>query len=241
MTIAETNERTLRKPLRLWPGVVAVVLLWLARFGVKAVVPGFTGFQLAMMWGLGAALAVVLWWAFFSRAPWSERLGAIVLMIVGLVGTWHIRHESMGPLWLVGYAVPGLCLALVAGAAATRRLPDGPRRATMAAIILLACGVWALVRTEGISGDHVAEFGWRFAKSPEERLLAQVGPEPAPRSSAPAAESPKERPTPQTGGPPDALPSAPAAADPKESTVTQPRDQAAGLPAASAVAKTAGH
>jgi hypothetical protein len=72
------------------------------------------------------------------------RLGAIVLMLVGLAGTWNFRHESMGPLWLVGYAVPGLCLAFVAGAAASRRLPDGPRRATMAATILLACGVWAL-------------------------------------------------------------------------------------------------
>ena len=119
--------------------------------------------------------AVLLWWVFFSRVPWLERLGAIVLMIVGLGGAWHLRHESMGPLWLVGYAVPGLCLALVAGAAASRRLPDGPRRATMAATLLLACAVWTLVRTEGISGDHVAEFGWRWAKSPEERLLAQVG------------------------------------------------------------------
>ena len=83
MTIAQTDERTPRKPLRLWPGVVAVVLLWLARFGLKAVVPGFRGFALGMMWALGAALAVVLWWLFFSRARWSERLGAIVLMIVG--------------------------------------------------------------------------------------------------------------------------------------------------------------
>ena len=45
MTIAQTDERP-RKPLRLWPGVVAVVLLWLVRFGLKAVVPGFQGFAL---------------------------------------------------------------------------------------------------------------------------------------------------------------------------------------------------
>ncbi len=30
MPIAHTDEPTLRKPLRLWPGVLAVVLLWLA-------------------------------------------------------------------------------------------------------------------------------------------------------------------------------------------------------------------
>jgi outer membrane protein assembly factor BamB len=221
-----------RKPLRLWPGVVAVVLLALARFGLKAVIPGFKGFSLGMMWSFGAAAAVVLWWAFLSRAPWLERLGAIVLMAVGLAGAWHLRHESMGPLWLVGYAVPGLCLALVAGAAASRRLPDGPRRATMAATLLLACGVWTLVRTEGISGDHALEFGWRWAKSPEERLLAQVGREPTARPSAPAAEAPKE---------PAPLPSAPADAETsKKRVVTEAREKPAALPAASAEAMPAG-
>ena len=241
MTIAQSGDPTPRKPIRLWPGVVAVVLLWLARFGLKAVMPGFSGFSLGMMWSFGAAAAVVLWWLLFSRARWSERLGAIGLMSVGLLAAWHLRHESMGPLWLVGYAVPGACLALVAGAAAGRRLPDGPRRATMAATILLACGGWTLVRTEGIDGDHAAEFGWRWAKSPEERLLAQVGREPTARSSAPAAETPHERPSAQAGAPPAARPSAQAAAEaPKERVVTQARDQPAALPAASAGGKTAG-
>ena len=43
MTPAEGGRP--RKPLRVWPGVVAAVALLLARFGVKAVVPGFTGFS----------------------------------------------------------------------------------------------------------------------------------------------------------------------------------------------------
>jgi outer membrane protein assembly factor BamB len=186
MTTAQASERSLRKPLRLWPGVVAVVVLLLARFGLKAAIPGFAGFALGMQWALGAASGVLLWWAFFSRVRWFERLGVLVLMIVGLAGTWFLRHESMGPAWFFAYAVPLLCVALVAGAAVSRRLPDGPRRATMAAIILLACGAWTLVRTEGITGDHVLEFDWRWAKSPEERLLARAG-EPVRPHGAPAA------------------------------------------------------
>ncbi len=197
MTIAQTNGRTPRRPLRLWPGVVTVVLLLLARFGVKAVIPGFKGFALGMQWALGAALAVVLWWAFFSRARWSERLGTIVLMIGGLAATWYLRHESMGAAWFFAYAVPTLCLALVAGAAASRRLPDGPRRATLAATILLACGVWTLVRTEGITGDHALKFDWRWTKSPEERLLAQA-----------PAEVPKEPIAARAGDEPAAVPKA---------------------------------
>nr|QEO74522.1 hypothetical protein [uncultured bacterium] len=187
-------------------------------------------------------MAVVLWWVFFSRARWSERLGGIVLMAVALAGAWYLKHESMGPLWLVGYAVPGLCLALVAWAAASRRLPDGPRRATMAATILLACGVWTLVRTDGIDGDHNAEFGWRWAKSPEEQLLAQAGDQPAARPPAPAAETPKERPMAQTGDQPAVPPSAPAAAEtPEKELLVQAGDQPLARPSAPARAETAGN
>ena len=156
-----------RKPLRLWPGVVSVALLWLSRFGIKAVIPGFRGFGLGAQGGILGTLAVLLWWVFFSRAAWSERLGAIGLMILALGATWVLKHESMGPLWLVGYALPVLCLAFVAWAVATRSLDDRRRRATMVATILLACGVWTLVRTEGITGDHVAVFEWRWTKTPE--------------------------------------------------------------------------
>src|SRR5713226_7142440 len=133
MTIAQTDEPAPRKPLRLWPGVVAVVLLWVVRFGLKMVVPGFKGFRLGMMGALLAALAVLVWWIFFSRARWSERLGAIVLMIAAMFATLRLNHESMGPLWLIGYGIPVLFLAFVAWAAASRRLSDGPRRATMVA------------------------------------------------------------------------------------------------------------
>ena len=179
MPIAQTDKPTSQKPLRLWPGVVAAVLLLLVRFGLKIVVPGFNGFSLAMQGGLLSALAIVVWWAFLSRAPRSERWGAIVLMIVALGATWRIKHESMGPLWLVGYAVPVLCLAFVTWAVASCRLSDRRRRATMVASILLACGAWTAVRTVGINGDHNAQFRWRWTASREEQLLAQAGDQPA--------------------------------------------------------------
>ncbi|MCJ7680408.1 MAG: PQQ-like beta-propeller repeat protein [Candidatus Aminicenantes bacterium] len=47
----------------------------------------------------------------------------------------------------------------------------------MVATILLACGVWTLVRTGGITNDLKSDFAWRWTKSPEERLLAQTGDE----------------------------------------------------------------
>jgi hypothetical protein len=158
--------------------VVAVTLLWLARFGIKEVVPGFQGFAWSAQGGLVGAAAVVAWWLLFSRAAWRERVGAIVVMIVSLGAAWLVRDASMGLFWLITYAVPVLCLAFVVWAVATRGLADGPRRASMVATIVLACGVWTLLRAEGISGDHVASFAWRWTRSPEEQVLAQAGAEP---------------------------------------------------------------
>jgi hypothetical protein len=49
-------------------------------------------------------------------------------------------------------AIPVLGVAVVAWAVATRRLPNELRRATMVATILLAYGVWTLIR----AGDFTA-------------------------------------------------------------------------------------
>ena len=212
MPIAQTDEPTPRKPLRLWPGVVAVVLQWLLRFGLKMVVPGFKGFEFGIMGGLLGGLAIVVWWAFFSRASRSERWGAVVLTIAALYATVRLNDESVGPLWLVGYAIPVLCLAFVAWAVASRRLADGPRRVTMVATILLACGGWTAVRTSGITGDHVMEFAWRWTKTSEARLLAQAGDQPAAlRPAPPAAETPEKQPVAHAVDRPATLPTAPAA------------------------------
>jgi outer membrane protein assembly factor BamB len=233
MTTVQTGERRPRKPLRLWPGVIAAVVLGLARFGVKAVIPGFKGFALGMQWALGAALAVVLWWMLFSRARWLDRVGAIVLMIAGLSATWFLRHDSMGPAWLFAYAVPILCFAFVGWAVASQGLPDRPRRATMAATILVGCGVWTLVRMEGITGDHVIDFDWRWANNAEERFLAQG---PADVSNAPIAPRVADETTAVPKAPPiaESSPATPPAAAPAERpAASEPEITRAEVPAVS--------
>jgi outer membrane protein assembly factor BamB len=189
MASAETAEPTLPKPLRLWPGIALVAVQWLLRFVVPIFIPEamVLGVQAAILGGM----AIVLWWLFFSRAPWSERLGAVVLMVAALFATPRILDESMataamGMLFFV-YAVPLLSLAFVAWAVVSRRLAIGPRWAAMAAAIVLACGVWALVRTGGVTGGFDWDFAWRWSETAEERLLAGTGDEPV--AAVPAAAS----------------------------------------------------
>jgi len=193
MTINNADELAPRKPLRLWPGVVAVVLQWLVWFVVPLAVP--EAMMGAMIGGVVCGLAVAVWWLFFSRAPWSERVGAIVLMVVAVFATKLIVHQSIANagmgMMLPILSIPVLGLALVAWAVATRRLSSGPRRASMVAAILLACGAFTVVRTGGISGDGNSDLHWRWTQTPEERLLAEAGDESALPSSpaAPATES----------------------------------------------------
>jgi outer membrane protein assembly factor BamB len=183
------------EPLRLWPGVVIVILQWLVRFGLPVVAP--EAMPYGVLGGLAGGLAIVVWWAFFSRSRWFERLGAVVLMIVALLATSRIIHVSiatgaMGLLFPI-LAIPILSLAFVAWAVASSRLSDRPRRATMVVTILLSCGALTLARTGGFTGNLDNDLHWRWTKTPEERLLTQSGNGPSALLPAPAAAETPEK------------------------------------------------
>src|SRR5688572_28398402 len=174
MRVVEAKEP--QKPLRLWPAVVIVLLQWVARFGAAILSPDFTAY--GVLAGFAGGLALIAWWLFFSRAGWYERLGVLVLMIAAMAATWpfldvSISTGAMGFLFPM-LAVPGLCLAFVLWAVASRRMPVGLRRATLVAAIVLSCGGWTLVRTGGFTGNFDNDLAWRWTATPEQRLLAQA-------------------------------------------------------------------
>ena len=235
MAHEEITEPTFPQPPRLWPGVVIVTLQWLLRFGLPTFMPETA--LIGMMAGLLGGLAVVVWWAFFSRAPRTERWGAIVVIVVAMVATPRLLHESiatggMGTQFFM-YATPVVSLALVIWAAACRRLSDGPRRATMVVAILLACGVWTLFRTGGVAGDGAADFAWRWAETPEERLLAQPDFEPTGLPAAASAPAEAAAPPAAASVPSTAPPaSAPSVASARPVSEVPPAAPAAATPEA---------
>lgn len=203
MAFTQTAQPTLRKPLRLWPAVALATLQFLTWFVLPKAFP-----DQGLYWFFGTvlvALAIVVWWLFFSRAPWSERLGAIVLMAVALFATSRTLHISVAGLgqgmMFPFYATPMVIFAFAVAVIATHRLRDRTRRAVMVATILLTSGAWALVRTGGISMTSGSDFAWRWSPTPEEQLLSQTKDQPATAAPAsapaatPAAEPAKEPPT----------------------------------------------
>ena len=186
MSSAQGDETKQLHHIRVWPGVAIVILQWLTRFVVPIILP--EALPYSVLGGLLGGLGIIVWWAFFSRAPRTERWSAIVLMIVALVATSYILHESLATAMMgmafVIYAIPVMCLAFVAWAMASRQLSDRMRRVSMIATILLASGGWTLLRTGGFTGDARHDFAWRWSQTPEDRLLAQTGDEPMTQQSA---------------------------------------------------------
>ena len=198
MTPPQNGTPPLRKPLRLWPGVVVAVAQLLIMFGAPIVAPDAT-LPVGMIGGLVGALAIVVWWVAFSRAHWSERVGAVILIVLSLLATKQVAHESMAGagMGMLIYILPPpyLSLALVAWAVATRHLQDGVRRTSLVASILLAAAPFALLRTAGIKSGTNSEFHWRWTPTPEQQLLARNGDEAkGPLPSPPPTETLEETP-----------------------------------------------
>jgi outer membrane protein assembly factor BamB len=185
-----------KNKLRIWPGTAAAALILIGLvIGHLLLTAMSDASAVGYVAAIVGALAVVVWWLFFSRARWSERLGALALMIAAWFAMRPFLDESiiggaMGNLPV--FAVPVLALALAASVSATRNLSDGKRRVSMVIAILIASGFCTLVKTAGIRGGGF-EFHWRWTPSPEERLLAQDDADPAP-IPPPAAEIPNEPP-----------------------------------------------
>src|SRR5262245_25232046 len=104
------NDAASRRPIRLWPGVAAAALLVLLRFVVPLLSRDFL--LIGMFGGLICALAILVWWLLFSRAPWIERIGAIVLMAVAVFAARSLVHVSIRG-GMMGFMLPVFSIFVV--------------------------------------------------------------------------------------------------------------------------------
>ena len=194
------------RALRLWPGIVAVALQWIAWIVVPAIEPGPAASYVRPLGVLATGVAVLLWWAFFSRAPRLERWTGVALMLTSIAVVGRLVHDSlragMMSLVFVFNVLPPLCLAFVVWAVATRRMSSGRRRTAMVAVILIASGGWIFLRSDGMTGGGTLQLAWRWSETAEERLLAARVPQTL-RPKPPTPESESATPEPALG--PDAI------------------------------------
>jgi outer membrane protein assembly factor BamB len=217
------------RPLRLWPAYIGTAVL-VAGLGLAPVLGAPAG-EYAQMAGMGSALALLLWWLFFSRAPWVARLGALAAVAVAVAALRPFMDPSitggaMGGLQYI-LTIPAMALGLVAWAVSTRQLHDRARLAALPVVMLLAAGSLLLLRTDGMGGGVLFDVRWRWQPTAEERLLADVtdgAVKDEPAAPAPAVVQPASGPAPppatDAAAAPD--PSAPAAAASEPSPAAAP-------------------
>ncbi len=158
------KDNAARKPLRLWPGVVIVALQLFALY-----VPGyFAPASPAMFFGVMGSFTVgtlllFIWWLFFSRARWSDRLGGIALLVVVHAVAFLLADPSAKMVAMVP-GIPWLCAVFVAS------LFFGRRSVTVVAVLVASLG-WTLVRTDGVTGSMDFDYAWRWSATAEDRFL----------------------------------------------------------------------
>ena len=91
--MSATPPSQLPRPLRLWPGVIAALVIVIGIVVVPALAPSFGSYTFFA--GIAASVAAVLWWLFFSRAPWLERLGVVAAMAVAVYVVSFFVHRSI--------------------------------------------------------------------------------------------------------------------------------------------------
>ena len=154
-----------QKPLRLWPGVVIVVLQFISLYAPGYLAPG----TMVMFYGMMASftlgtLLLLIWWLFFSRARWSDRLGGFALLVL-VHGTAVVLADPTAKMVTLLPGLPWLCAIFVAS------LFFGKRAVTVAVVLVASLG-WTLVRTDGVTGTMGSQYAWRWSATAEERFLA---------------------------------------------------------------------
>jgi outer membrane protein assembly factor BamB len=164
-------------PLRLWPGVIIVAVLWaffevLPRLELES-----RQFLFYFQWGsMGLIGLFGLWWLFLSRAPWFDRIALFLLCAAAGTAVWPFTHPSVegyGALMYVVYAIPVVLAVWMIWLVATPFLGWQVRRAGLWVLVAIAWIYPTLLRLDGTTSDIKVTVNFRWKPTPEEQFLAE--------------------------------------------------------------------
>jgi len=169
--------------LRIWPALVLVALMIVARLAPNFLEGGLSKYWMIAVFGpLACCLLMVCWWLFASRANGKERLIGFVGLGAGLAITLWLDHATMRGPGTTYLTLPMGMIAFAVGVAVLARRRPAVRTSLS---VLLACvgfGVSLLLRSDGMTGDYVFSVHWRWSPTPEESMLAVRIPRTSPQS-----------------------------------------------------------
>ncbi len=161
---------------RLKAGIAIVGIQWIVWLLMPAIFPDTSAF--GFLGAILGGLVTYIWWAAFSRAPKADRLGGLLVLIVGLVIAWFVSDISiqtgMSYMMILMYGLPVQCLIFILWAIFSRNLENKAKWISLAASMLLFIGGVSLLRSDGITADGVAILQWKWSETHEEKLLTKT-------------------------------------------------------------------
>jgi outer membrane protein assembly factor BamB len=171
--------------LRLWPGLALIVAMWLgwaiASIGEFSPLRFFYGMIVAPMVAL---VGVLVWWLFASRIRWSDRFLIAGSFVAVAAITIAVSYTDFHPMAMVLYVVPKVLTAWVGWLAVSYFFPWSVRRAVLVLIFAATGALCSSLRIEGMNGEFVAKFSWRWTPKSEDAFLAELKAKPDRASSA---------------------------------------------------------
>lgn len=172
------------RSLRLWPGVVIVLLELTAIFVPSWVAPATFAQFMAMFWGpMIASALLAVWWMFRSRVAWGDKFLVLSVAILGGVATAYLVDKTV-PFGLLLYGLPTVTTVWVAWLLVSSPLVWTWRRNGLCAAILLSWGYFTLVRFDGTYGELQSQMSWRWMPTAEQKFLAARPNAPTPVTEA---------------------------------------------------------
>jgi outer membrane protein assembly factor BamB len=168
----------------LWPAIVLLIVEW-AIITIPAWVAPATPTQF-MGWMFGPMIGTAtlfIWWLFFSKLRWADRLIHLAVFAVGVAAVLKLSHPSVGGFGLIFNGLPAATTAWVGWLLLTGALSWPARRNGLLIVTALAFSSMLVIRMDGTDGAIHASYSLRWSPTPEDHYLAELA---AAKQSAPA-------------------------------------------------------
>jgi outer membrane protein assembly factor BamB len=171
---------------RLWPAVVLVGLFWAWFLVARALeLATFVRFLSSIAACALLLLAFSVWWLRNRRVSGTERLIGFGTAVAAGAAAVLLSLQTLGAIGLLLMALPYVITAWTLWLVLARKASAPTRRAGLAAALVLAWGAFTLIRMDGLSGEQVPVYRWRWSPTAEDLYLAdQARPGEAPTDPA---------------------------------------------------------
>jgi outer membrane protein assembly factor BamB len=171
---ASTASSALPKRPRIWPFVAIVAVFWAfyALVGTQDLSISQTFLRRAGAEALLLIVFPILWLANW-RISWSEKLQVLAVAVIGCIAAIAVSQKTLGVFGVLIFAVPWLFTLWAACLLLSAWFFPAARKPVLLIAVLLPWVASALIRSEGLDGDLVADMRWRWSAPKDAAFLAE--------------------------------------------------------------------